>query len=61
MNRPRIPSPREAVIREATLGGERTEYWRGAYYGFMAALAKDRGDQAIAALQAVVTRSDSVR
>ena len=52
---PDIPTPREAVAREASNGGDHAELWRGAYYGFMAALAKNRGYQAIEALQTVVT------
>lgn len=46
----------DAVIREAASGGEHTEYWRGAYYSFMAALALDRGDQALIALYAVMAK-----
>lgn len=54
----RSPHPRDAVVREATTGGEHAEYWRGVYYGSMAALAKGRADQALEAIHAVVARPD---
>ena len=52
---PDIPTPREAVAREASSGGEHAGFWRVLYYSGVTVLVQGRSDQAIDALQAVVT------